>query len=421
MKTLNRSVLFVLLTIFIDSIGISIIIPVIPQLLREISNTNLAGATRISGLLFVVFAAVQFLFAPVIGNLSDRFGRRPVLLISLLVFGINYGLMGVATNLTWLFVGRVLTGIAGAVHAPAGAFLADVTERSKRAHSFALLGAAYASGFVLGPVLGGLLGAAGSRVPFFVAAGLALLNFSYGFYVMPESLAEQDRRPFSFVRANPIGALFAFRGHRTVLRLMVAAFFWQMAFFVYPSTWAFFAEAKFSLSPSSVGTTLAVFGLSCALVQIFFSGPIISRMGEAHVAWAGAVVGIVCYLANAFAPYSWMLYPIQLVGGFMSLAGPTIHAVLTKQLGPAQQGELQGSMASMNGLCSMLGPFAMTQTLAYFSDPARLKLYFPGAAFLLAAAFSSICLKVLVVALRDHQFHLPSAVPAPTGPEHVRR
>jgi DHA1 family tetracycline resistance protein-like MFS transporter len=386
---------FILLTILIDSIGFGVIMPVLPQLIMEISALDLAGAARIGGLLLAVFAALQFLFGPMMGNLSDRFGRRPVLLVSLLAFGVNYALMGLAPSLPWLFAGRALTGISGAAYAPANAFVADVTPPEKRAQSFGLVGAAFGLGFVLGPAIGGLLGEYGPRAPFFAAAGLAVLNFAYGFFVLPESLPKERRRAFSLARANPLGTLRAFRNQPRVLGLALVFFFWQVAFHVYPATWAYFTIAKFNLSPAQIGATLALSGLSMTVVQGFLTGRIVARIGELWAAPIGVSIGLLGFLAYAFMTESWMLYPTLAVGGLQGMATPAINALLSRQLGPERQGELQGGMASVMGLSSIVGPFALTETLARFSGP-NAAIQFPGAAFLLAALLAFVCLCLLL-------------------------
>jgi DHA1 family tetracycline resistance protein-like MFS transporter len=389
---------FVLLAILIDTMGFGIIAPVLPKLIMQIASVDVAGAARVAGWLVVVFAGLQFLLGPAIGNLSDRFGRRPVLLVSMLAFGINYGLMGFAPNLAWLFVGRALTGIAGAIYAPANAYVADVTSKEKRAQSFGLISAAFGMGFIFGPALGGLLGEAGARAPFFAAAGLALLNFAYGFFVLPESLPRERRRPFSFARANPIGTLRAFRGHRTVLGLALAAFFWQLAFQVYPATWSYFVIEKFNLSPGAIGATLAASGLSMAMVQVLLLGRVVAAIGEGRAALIGVLIGISVFAVYPFTTQSWMLYPILAAGGLQGMAMPSINALMSKQLAPERQGELQGGMASLIGLSSIIGPLALTQTLAYFSSP-RAPIYFPGAAFVLAAVLGSIGFVLLLAQL----------------------
>jgi DHA1 family tetracycline resistance protein-like MFS transporter len=395
----RNPMIFVLLTVLIDTMGFGIITPVLPKLIMEIGGVDVAGAAGLAGGLLVVFAALQFLFAPLMGNLSDRFGRRPVLLISLFAFGINYLLMGFAPTIAWLFVGRALTGVAGAVYAPANAFVADVTSPDKRAHSFSLVGASFGLGFILGPALGGLLGEAGPRAPFFVASGLALLNFIYGVFVLPESLPRERRRQFSIARANPLGTLKAFRGHKAVLGLALTQFVWQLAFHVYPATWSFFVIAKFNVSPGEIGATLALSGLSMALVQSLLTGRIVAKLGETRAATIGVIAGVLVFAAYAFITQSWMLYPLLAIGGLQGLAMPSINAMMSRQLGPERQGELQGGMASLLGLGSIVGPLAMTQTLAHFTGPSA-QHQFPGAVFLLAAALAALTLLVLRIQVR---------------------
>ena len=394
----RNPLIFVFLALLIDTIGFGIIMPVLPQLIMQISGADVAHAARIGGLLVAQFAALQFLFGPFVGNLSDRFGRRPVLLGSMLVFGTNYALMGLAPNITWLFVGRALTGISGAIYAPANAFIADVTPPDKRAQGYGLTGAAFGVGFILGPALGGFLGELGPRAPFFAAGTLALFNFVFGFFVLPESLPRDRRRPFQLARANPLGTLRAFRGQPFVLSVVTALFFWQLAFQVYPSTWSYFAIAKFELSPREIGATLAITGVSSALVQSTLTGRLVKRFGERSCALLGVAWGGVMFLTFAFVPYSWMLYPVLLLSGLQGITNPSVNALLSQQLGPERQGELQGGMASVIGLSSIIGPFALTQTLAQFTGPAA-RFHFPGAAFVLATAFALTCFVLLSIAL----------------------
>lgn len=395
-KPPRRALLFVLLTILIDTIGFGIILPVLPQLIMKIADVDVGGAARLGGYLMVVFAGLQFLFAPVMGNLSDRFGRRPVLIASMFAFSVNYGLMGLAPNLAWLFVGRALTGIAGAVYAPVTAYVADVTPPEKRAQSFGLIGGAFGLGFVLGPALGGLLGESGPRAPFFAASALAALNFVYGLVVLPESLPRDRRRAFSLARANPLGTLRAFRGHRVVLELALAAFVWQLAFFVYPATWSYYAIAKFRLSSSLIGATLATSGISQALVQGGLTGRIVARLGEHRAALLGVAWGSTTFVAYAFMTEQWMLFPTLALGGLQGIASPSISALMSRELGPERQGELQGGLASLMGLSSIVGPFALTQVLGYFSAPDA-PIHFPGAAFLLAAVLGAVCFVLLLL------------------------
>lgn len=392
-------IVFVFMALLIDTIGFGIIMPVLPQLIMQIAAVDVAGAARIGGALLVTFAGLQFLFGPLIGNLSDRFGRRPVLLVAMLCFGVNYGLMGLAPTIGWLFAGRALTGISGAIYAPANAFMADVTPPDKRAQTFGIVGAAFGFGFVLGPALGGLLAVFGPRAPFFAASALACLNFIFGFFVLPESLPKERRRAFVLARANPLGTFRAFRGQTFILGLALAVFFWQLAFQVYPSTWSYFAIAKFNMSPGMIGTTLAMSGVSMATVQSTLMGRIVRRFGERSAAMFGVAWGAWMFACYAFVPAQWMLYPLLAIGGLQGMASPAINAIMSRELGPERQGELQGGLASLMGLSSIIGPFSLTQTLAYFSGP-EARVHFPGAAFLLASILACICLVLLVLQLR---------------------
>jgi DHA1 family tetracycline resistance protein-like MFS transporter len=390
---------FVFLALLIDTIGFGIIMPVLPQLIMQIAAVNVAGAARIGGALLVTFAGLQFLFGPMIGNLSDRFGRRPVLLVAMACFGVNYGLMGLAPSIAWLFAGRALTGISGAIYAPSNAFIADVTPPDKRAQTFGIVGAAFGFGFVLGPALGGFLAVLGPRAPFFAASALACLNCVFGFFVLPESLPKERRRPFELARANPLGTLRAFRGQSFVLGLALAVFFWQLAFHVYPSTWAYFTIAKFNMSPGMIGTTLAMSGLSMATVQSTLMGRVVKRFGERATARFGVAWGAWMFAVYAFVPAQWMLYPLLAIGGLQGMATPAINALMSRELGPERQGELQGGLASLMGLSAIIGPVSLTQALAYFSGP-EAKVQFPGAAFLLASLLATICFTLLTLHLR---------------------
>jgi DHA1 family tetracycline resistance protein-like MFS transporter len=405
-------IVFIFLALLIDTIGFGIIMPVLPQLIMQIAHVQVADAARIGGLLLLVFAGLQFLFGPVMGNLSDRFGRRPVLLVAMCAFGINYALMGMAPSIGWLFVGRALTGISGAIYAPANAFIADVTPPDQRARSFGLTGAAFGFGFILGPALGGLLGEAGPRAPFFAAAGLAGLNFCYGLFVLPESLPKERRRPFVLARANPLGTLRAFRGQKVVLGLALAVFFWQLAFHVYPSTWSYFSIAKFRMSPHEIGLTLAFSGISSAIVQSTLTGRIVKRFGEPATALFGVGWGVVLFAAYAFAPTPMMIYVLLAASGLQGLASPSISALMSRELGPERQGELQGGLASVMGLSSIFGPLVLTQTLAYFTSPAA-PFQFPGAAFVLASLCAAICFVLLSVQLRGRARQPAREIAAP--------
>jgi MFS transporter, DHA1 family, tetracycline resistance protein len=395
----RNPVIFVLLTVLIDTIGFGIIMPVSPQLIMQIAGVELSEAAKLGGHLLVVFAALQFVSGPILGNLSDRFGRRPVLLVSLVAFSFNYALMGFAQSLTWLFLGRALTGIAGAIYGPANAYVADITPPERRAANFGLIGAMFGLGFILGPALGGLLGKIGPRAPFFAAAGLAAVNFVYGVLVLPESLPKERRRPFDLKRANPLGTLVSLRSAPHVLGFAWVAFCWQLAFHVYPSTWSFFTIAKFKLDPIEIGGTLALSGLSMTVVQGLLTGRIVARIGEKRAAPIGFLVGSAAFLSYAFMTQKWMLYPVLALGGMQGIAMPSLNALMSRELGPDRQGELSGALASIMGLSSIVGPYVLTQTMAYYSSPSA-PVYFPGAAFVLAAGCALFCLFLFELQLR---------------------
>jgi DHA1 family tetracycline resistance protein-like MFS transporter len=321
------------------------------------------------------------------GNLSDRFGRRPVLLASLAAFALDYMLMGFAPTIGWLFFGRAAAGIAGAVYSPAMAYVADVSPPEKRAQSFGVMGAAFGLGFIIGPALGGLLGELGPRAPFFAAAALAAVNFVYGWLVLPESLSAERRRKFEWVRANPLGALIALRRYPAVASIAGAVFLWQLAHQVYPSTWSFFAKIRFDWSEAAIGASLTFVGVLMAFTQGYLTGKIVPRIGEHRAVQIGVVSGMASMLALAFATQTWAAYAAMLIGALQGLAYPSMNAIMSKQVPADQQGELQGGVASMLSLTTILGPLLMSQTLGRFSEESAW-LHFPGAAFVLAGALA---------------------------------
>ena len=391
----RHALAFLCLTVLIDTIGFGIIIPVLPTLLMNIGHVDVAGATRIGGWLLVVYATLQFVCGPIFGNLSDRFGRRPVLLLSLVAFGVDYLLMAWAPSLAWLFLGRAIAGVAGAVYSPAGAYIADISPPEKRAANFGMLGAMFGIGFIVGPMLGGFIAHFGDRAPFVAAGVLALINAAYGYFVLPESLPKENRRPFELARANPFGTLTAFQHYPQVLALAGVNFIWQLAHQVYPATWSFFAKARFDWSPAAIGWSLAFVGATMALVQFFVTGPVVKKLGESRAALIGIVSGVLGFAINAIATQGWMVYVAMTVGALQGLVYPSMQGLLSRQVPANAQGELQGGLASLSSLSSIIGPFVMTQALAHYSD-LRAPVYFPGAAFALAAALGAACLAMLL-------------------------
>ena len=392
----RHALAFLCLTVLIDTIGFGIIIPVLPNLLMNIAHVDIAGATRVGGWLLVVYAVLQFVCGPIFGNLSDRFGRRPVLLLSLVAFGLDYLLMAWAPSLAWLFLGRAIAGVAGAIYSPAGAYIADISPPEKRAANFGMLSAMFGIGFIVGPMLGGFVAHFGDRAPFVAAGVLALVNAAYGYFVLPESLPKESRRPFELARANPFGAFVAFQHYPRVLALAGVMFLWQLAHQVYPATWSFFAKARFNWSPAAIAWTLVYVGAIMALVQFFVTAPVVKKLGENRAAMIGILSGVLGFVINAAATRGWMVYVGMTVGGMQGLVYPAMQGLLSRQVPANAQGELQGGLASLSSLSSIIGPFVMTQALAYYSD-LRAPVYFPGAAFALAAVLGAACLAMLMV------------------------
>jgi DHA1 family tetracycline resistance protein-like MFS transporter len=390
----KHALLFIFFTVLIDTIGFGIIMPVMPTLLVALTGQTVAQVTFIAGGLLTTYAVLQFVCGPIMGNLSDRFGRRPVLLASLAAFGFDYALMGFAPTIAWLFLGRAIAGIAGAVYSPAMAYIADVSTPEKRAQSFGMMGAAFGLGFIIGPAIGGLLGELGPRAPFFVAAALGGLNFLYGLFVLPESLPAEKRRKFEWKRANPLGAFLSFRRYPAVLAIAGAVFLWQLAHQVYPSTWSFFATIRFHWTEAAIGASLAFVGVLMAFTQGFLTGKIVPRIGEYRAVIVGVVSGAASMLILALATQSWVAYAGMAAGLLQGLAYPSMNAIMSKQAPPDQQGELQGGVASMMSLTTIIGPVLMTQTLGRFSAPDA-PMYFPGAAFLLATGLALIALAIV--------------------------
>ncbi len=397
----KHALAFIFLTVLIDTIGFGIIMPVMPRLLVELTGQPMARVTLTAGWLLTTYAVLQFLCGPVLGNLSDRFGRRPVLLFSLAAFALDYMVMGFAPTVGWLFLGRAIAGVAGAVYSPAMAYIADVSAPEKRAQSFGLMGAAFGLGFILGPALGGLLGTFGPRAPFFAAAALAALNFVYGLIALPESLPTERRRAFEWTRANPVGAFSTLMRYPAVLGMAGAVLLWQLGHQVYPATWSFFAKLRFSWSEAEIGLSLAFVGVLMAFTQGFVTGRVVPWIGEHRAALVGMASGIASMICLAFASQTWAAYAALLVGAVQGLAYPSMNAIMSKQMPPDQQGELQGAVSSMMSLTTILGPVLLTQTLGRFSS-ASAPVYFPGAAFLLASMLSAVALALVLRASGAH-------------------
>lgn len=377
----RRMLPVVAMALFIDSMGIGIIIPVAPQLIMQLSGAALAEAAPIAGWLTLAYASMQFIFSPILGNLSDRHGRKPILLASLAALSVDYVLMGLAPSLTWLFVGRIIAGIAGATFATANAVVADIIPPDQRAKYFGLNGAAWGMGFIVGPVVGGLLGTYGPRVPFFAAAVFTALNFLIAVVVLKETLPKTERRTFSARRANVLGALRSMRAIPGAMLLLFVLFMYQVGHDTLPSTWTWMTMAKFGWGEREVGISLAVLGLGTAAVQGGLVGLFTRRLGEHRAALIGLSAGSVGFLGYAFSTTPWMLFASVPLACLIGLTMPSIRAILSRQVPANAQGELQGAIAGIVSFTALVTPFSMTHLFSVSMG----QLHFPGAPFLAAA------------------------------------
>ena len=411
-KAGHGAFVFIFVAVLIDSIGFGIILPVLPRLIMQLTGVSVDRAAVYGGWLSFVYALMQFFCAPVLGNLSDRFGRRPVLLFALLTLGCDYLIMGFAPVIAWLFVGRMIAGVAGASFTPAYAYVADITEPARRAQNFGLMGAAFGIGFIVGPAIGGLLGGLGPRAPFFAAGAIALANTALGYFALPESLPQESRRPFHWSRANPLGTLVHIRRYPLVTWLLGALFLWQLGHQVLPSTWAFYTISKFHWTSAEVGYSLAFVGLVMAVAQGLLTRVLIPWIGgERRAAAAGMAAALLAYVGYAFATHGWMMYAVSLTTFIFALTYPSMNALASQQIPANAQGELQGAVASLYSLSSIVGPPLMTQMFGHFSARSA-GVYFPGAAFLTAAVLTAGCAILFARALRVAPQRAAPALPA---------
>jgi MFS transporter, DHA1 family, tetracycline resistance protein len=386
-QTRKHALAFITVTLLLDTIGFGLIIPVYPRLLVDLTGESLSRAAVYGGWLGFVFAAMQFIFAPILGNLSDRYGRRRVILFAVGALGIDYIIMGFAPTLAWLFVGRAISGAAGASFTPAYAYVADISPPEKRAQNFGVVSAAFGIGFIIGPAIGGLLGTLGSRAPFFAAAALSIINFCYGFFVLPESLPANRRRAFEWRRANPLGTLTQMKKHPVVLGLLCSLFLWGLANQVMPSTWAFYTKFRFAWSEATIGASLAAVGVVMASSQAIVMRLVVPRLGERRSALIGIVAGTIGYAGWGLATASWLMFAWLLTWLFGAIVMPTTNALMSHRVSPDAQGELQGAVASLLSLSAIIGPPIMTQLFASFTAPES-SPHVPGAAFFAAAVIA---------------------------------
>lgn len=390
----RAALLFILVTLAIDAMGIGLILPVMPALIREVTGGGLADAALWGGVLATSFAVMQFLFGPTVGSLSDRFGRRPVLLVSLAVMALDYLVMALAGTIWLLLAGRIVGGIAAATQSTATAFIADISPPERKAANFGLVGAAFGAGFVLGPLAGGLLGELGARAPFLAACALAAANLALGWAVLPETVTDRIRRPFRLARANPFGAFRAIGRLPGVGRLLAVFFLYESAFIVYPATWAYFGAERFGWTPATVGVSLAAFGIAFAVVQGGLIRPILRRLGEAGAVRYGLAVNVGVFLFLAFVENGTLALALTPITALGAVVTPALQGMMSRTAAADQQGELQGVVASVRAVAMIVSPLAMTQTFWLFTGPAA-PVYLPGAAFLLSSGLMVACGLVL--------------------------
>lgn len=392
----GAAVAFIFVTILLDMLALGLIMPILPKLIESFVDNDTASAARIFGLFGTAWALMQFFFSPVLGGLSDRFGRRPVILLSNFGLALDYVLMALAPSLIWLFIGRVISGITSASVSTAFAYISDLTPPERRAAVFGKIGAAFGAGFILGPAIGGLLGDIDPRLPFWAAAALSFANTLYGFLILPESLPRERRAPFRWQSANPIGALHLLRSDRVLAGLSVVNFVAQTAHVVLPSTFVLYATYRYGWDTTTVGLTLAMVGICAMIVQGLGIGPIVRRLGERRALMLGLGCGAIGFLIFALAPtgpLSWLGIPVMALWG---VSGAAAQSLMTRLVAPDQQGQLQGATSSVQSVSQLVGPFLFTLTFAWFIG-GEAPLQLPGAPFLLASA---LLLLALLIAAR---------------------
>ena len=375
---------FIFVTVLVDVIGFGIIIPVVPALIQQLTGGDISAASSYGGWLMFAYAIMQFIFAPVLGNLSDRYGRRPVLLFSLLGFGIDYIFVALAPTIAWLFVGRIIAGITGASFTTASAYVADISEPEKRAQNFGMIGAAFGLGFIVGPLIGGLLGNLGPRMPFYAAAALTLLNWLYGYFVLPESLPPEKRRPFDWKRANPLGSLMQLRKYPAISGLVVSLSLVFIGAHAVQSTWSYYGIGKLHWDETMVGYSLAFVGFMIALVQGGLIRVVIPKLGQERSLYVGLFLYSLGMVLFAFASNTWMMFAFTFVYCLGGIAGPSIQGIISGHVPANEQGELQGALTSLMSATSIIGPPLMTNLFARFTRPGA-PVHFPGAPFMMGA------------------------------------
>lgn len=397
----TQSIVFIFITLLIDVIGIGIIIPVVPSLVSSLTGLGMNEASRYGGWLMFSYAIMQFVFSPILGNLSDQYGRRPILLLSLTGLGLDYILHALAPTITWLFIGRLIAGVFGASFTTATAYIADVSTPEKRAQNFGLVGAAFGLGFIIGPLIGGIAGSWGPRVPFYVAAALSLLNVAYGYFVLPESLAQNNRRKFEWKRANPVGSLMHLKKYPVVSGLIASLVLVYIAAHAVQSNWGFFTAYRFNWVEKEIGYSLAFVGLLISIVQGGLIRIVIPKLGRKSAVYAGLLFYAIGLFLFAFASQSWMMYAFCIPYCLGGIAGPAIQGIVSSQVPDNEQGELQGALTSLMSVTSIIGPLLMNNLFAYFTTKTAF-IYFPGAAFFTAGILTLFSTYLAWLNLRKH-------------------
>ncbi|MEM7107528.1 MAG: TCR/Tet family MFS transporter [Bacteroidota bacterium] len=383
---------FIFITLLIDVTGIGIIIPIIPDLINELTGASVSESAAIGGFLTVTYSLVQIVFAPILGGLSDQFGRRPVLLISLFGFGLDYIFTALAPTLIWLFIGRIIAGIMGSSFTTASAYIADISTAEERAKNFGLIGAAFGLGFIIGPSIGGILGEYGTRVPFYGAAALTIMNCLYGFFILPESLTAENKRKFDWRRANPVGTLLRLKKYPVIIGMTGSLMLIYIAGHATQSTWPYFTKELFNWNPAWIGYSLTLVGIMTAIVQGVLIRWIMPFLGENRSVYVGLLLYALGFLLFGLATEEWMMFAFTVVYTLGGIAGPALQGIMSNSVPDTAQGELQGGLTSMVNVTAIIGPLLMTNVFYYFTSANRFAIYLPGAAFFVGAVLTLVSL-----------------------------
>lgn len=400
-KNRNAGVFFILVTILFDCIGFGIIIPIMPALIKELTGATLSEASEYGGFLLTVYSLMMFACSPILGALSDKTGRRTVLLISLFGMAIDYFFLAFAHTISLLFLGRIIAGICGASITTASAYIADVSTPEKRAQNFGLIGAAFGLGFIIGPVIGGVFSQFGTRVPFMIAGGLSLINWLYGYFILPESLKKENRRKFEWKRANPVGALMQIKRYPSLLGLLAALLILFIAAQSTQTVWAFYTQEKFHWNETWIGYSLGFVGLTVAIVQGGLIRIIIPKFGQKKSIMFGLSLYVLGFVLFAFASKGWMMFAFMVPYALAGITGPAIQGIISTQVKPDEQGELQGIMTSFMSLASIIGPLLMSYLFSHFTSK-QSSIYFPGAPFMMGAVLTCVSIVICYQNLKKH-------------------